>query len=177
MAPRTNERPSTANSEDSLALYLNGGSPPKNDSGQRKRRRRACPVLSLLGLLLHFLSAGCGVALSVIVVRFGLRVTSAGVQDLVGRILFFVASCMGLFYVLMHACAARETYVRSHVGAQFFGFFSVAVAIIIMRLEAPVWIAAVVMSALVAAGKGFILEEGVQGNVIWIQLGIASLGL
>lgn len=179
MDPRTNNRrSSTASDADSLVLYLNGGPPPKKDGRQNKRRRRrACPVLAFFGLVIHFLSAGCGVALSVIIVRFGLQVTSAGTQDLVARILVFVASCMGIFYVLMHACAAREKYVRSHVGAQFFGFFTVAVAIIIMRLAAPVWIAAVVMTALVAAQKGFALNEGVQGNVIWIQLGIAGLGL
>lgn len=178
MDPRTDERRlSTASSADSLVFYLNGGPPPKKVERGRKRRRRACPVLAFLGLLIHFLSAGCGVALSVIIVRFGLQVTSAGTQDIVGRILVFVASCMGLFYILMHAFAAREQYVRSHVGAHLFNFFSVAVAMIIMRIALPVWIAAVVMSALVAANQGFAVEEGVQGNVIWIQLGIAALGL
>lgn len=177
MDPRTNKRRSTATSEDSFVFYVNGGPPTKKGDSQGKRRRRACPVLAFLGLLLHFLSAGCGVALSVIIVRFGLQVASAGAQDLVARILVFVASCMGIFYVLMHASAAREKYVRSHGGSQFFRFFTVAVAFIIMRLEAPVWIAAVVMTALVAAQNGFVLDNGVQGNVIWIQLGIASLGL
>lgn len=158
-------------------LYLNGGLPPKKGDRAGKRRRRAYPVLAFLGLLVHFLSAGCGVALSVIIVRFGLQVTTAGRQDFVARILVFVASCMGIFYVLMHACAAREKFIRSHGGAQFFGIFTVAVAIIIMRLAAPVWVAAVVMSALVAVSRGFELQDGVQGNVIWIQLGIAALGL
>lgn len=177
MDQRTNRRSSTASSADSLVLYLNGGLPPPKGDRNGKRRRRACPVLAFLGLLLHFLTTGCGVALSVIIVRFGLQVTIAGTLDLVGRILVFVASCMGIFYVLMHACAAREKYVRNHGSAQFFGFFTVAVAIIIMRLAFPVWIAAVVISALVAARKGFAVENGVQGNVIWIQLGIAGLGL
>lgn len=177
MDPRTNRRSSTASSADSLVLYLNGGPPPTNGDRTGKRRRRACPVLALLGLLLHFLTTGCGVAICVIIVRFGLQVTTAGTLDLVGRILVFVASCMGIFYVLMHACAAREKYIRSHGNAHVFGFFTVAVAIIIMRLAVPVWIAAVVITALVAASKGFALENGVQGNVIWIQLGIACLGL
>lgn len=178
MAPRTNRRLSTASSADSLVLYLNGGQPPQRSRDRAsKRRTRACPVLAFLGLLLHFLSAGCGVALSVLIVRFRLQVTTAGRLDLVARILFFVASCMGVFYVPMHACAAREKFIRTHGGAQFFRFFTVAVAFIVVRLAAPVWIAAVAITALVAANKGFLLQEGVQGNIIWIQLGIAALGL
>lgn len=177
MDRRTNERTSVASSEDSLVLYLNGGPPPKRGWKKAKQRRRACPVLAFLGLIVHFLAASCGVVISVLVVKFNLEVTSAGIHDIIARILVFVASCMGIFYVLMHAFAARENYVRSHGSPQLYGYFTVGITVLVMRLKAPVWIASIVMTSLVAVKNGFDVKKGIKGNAIWVQLGIASLGL
>lgn len=177
MATQNNEPLTTASSRASLVDYPDGGLLSKYDQVSRRSRRRACPVIALLGLLLHFAISGLGVAISVLVVQFNLQVVSAGSLDLVARILLFVASCMSIFYVLMHAFAAREHYVRSHGSPQIFGYFTVAVAVLIMRIGVPVWIGSMVLTALVAANKGFNVEEGLRGNVVWIQLGIASLGL
>lgn len=184
MAPQTDEHNPIAatNSRDSLIGYLNGGQPPTKRMSDRSQsrsrsRRRACPVLGLLGLVLYFLICGSGVALGVLVIHFDLQVLASGVTDTVARILLLVASGMGLFYVLMHACAARNHYVRSQASPHVYGYFSVSVAVLLQRLGGPAWVAAVVITALVAANSGLNLAEGVRGNVIWIQLGIAVLGL
>lgn len=178
MALKINENPATATKG---ALFVDnnpdGRLHPKRDQHERHSRRHACPIIALLGLLTHLVISGLGVAISVLVVHFHLEVIFAGTLDLVARILLFVASCMSIFYVLMHAFAAREHYVKGHGSPQIFGYFSVAVAVLIARLSVPVWTGSVVFMALVAAQRGFNAMEGLKGNVVWVQLGIASLGL
>ncbi|KAG8161189.1 hypothetical protein KVR01_009453 [Diaporthe batatas] len=173
MDPRSNERISTASNDDSILQYVND-----RRSGTKKRRR-ACPILILLALVIHFLAAGCGITISVLVVRFGLETSVAERQDLVSRILLFVSSCVGNVYILMHIFASREKYVRSlqNGSPQIHGYFFAAVSFLIARLSLPVWIATVVMNALVAAMIGFNLQRGVKTNVAWIQLLIATVGL
>lgn len=177
MEPRTNERIPVTSSEESLNNYLDGSKTDARKTGSR--RLRACPVMALLALFVHMISSGCGIALSALIVRYGLDMTSAGILNLVARILLFAASCMGPFYVFMHLVAAREHYVRSLQNGtpQIFGYVSVAVAVLVMRLGLPIWIAAVVLSALVAAQKGFDTTLGFSGNVVWVQLGVAALAL
>lgn len=179
MDPRTIELDPVASRESSLSLYLDNDNGAKSKTKKVRTRQRACPILALLGLLVHMIACCCGATLSVLIVRFGLQVTSAGRRDLVARILLFVASCMGVFYVLMHLFAAREKYVRSHQNGtpQIYGYFTVAVAILVMRLVIPVWMGAVVLTALVAAHNGLDLSNGIQGNVVWVQLLIASVAL
>lgn len=173
MDPRSNERISTASNDDSILQYVN------DKKSGTKKRRRACPILILLALVIHFLAAGCGITISVLVVRFGLETSVAGRQDLVSRILLFVSSCVGNVYILMHIFASREKYVRSlqNGSPQIHGYFFAAVSFLIARLSLPVWIATVVMNALVAAMIGFNLQRGVKANVVWIQLLIAIVGL
>lgn len=178
MAPQTDEPLTAASSRNSLIVdYSNGGRWPRHNQRDKRSRRRACPVIALLGLLIHLIISGSGVAISVLIVRFNLQVVAAGTFDLVARILLFVASCMSIFYVFMHAFSARENYIRSHGSPQIFGYFTVALAVLIMRLGMPVWTGSLVLTALVAARKGFAVEEGFAGNLVWVQLGIASLGL
>lgn len=190
MDRRTKELDPVASSEPPLGLYVDDDDDDvvvNNDNGttsttkraRTRTRRRACPIVAILGLLVHMTACCGGVALSVLIVRFGLQVTSAGRRDLVARILLFVASCMGLVYVVMHIFASREKYVRSHQNGtpQIYGYFSVAVAILMMRLVIPVWIGAVVLTALVAAHTGFHISDGIQGNVVWVQLLLASVAL
>ncbi|KAG6356328.1 hypothetical protein INS49_015716 [Diaporthe citri] len=171
MDPRRNERISTASNDDSILQYVN------DKKSGRKRRRRACPILILLALVIHFLASGCGITISVLVVRFGLETSVAGRQDLVSRILLFVSSCIGNVYMLMHIFASREKYVRSlqNGSPQIHGYFFAAVSFLIARLSLPVWIATVVMNALVAAMVGFNLQNGLKANVVWIQLLIATV--
>lgn len=177
MEPRKNESISASTSEESLNLDLNG----TKTSAQKtsSRRPRACPFLALLGLFLHLISSGCGIALSALVVQYGLDMTSSGTIALVARILLFAASCTGPFYVFMHLVASRENYVRSRQGGsqQIFGYVSVAVAVLVMRLGLPIWIATVTLSALAAVPTRFNLAAGFKGNLLWIQLGISSLAL
>ncbi|KAI7783446.1 hypothetical protein LA080_011793 [Diaporthe eres] len=173
MDPRSNQRISTASNDDSILQYVN------DKKSGRKRRRRACPILILLALVIHFLACGCGITISVLVVRFGLETSIAGRQDLVSRILLFVSSCIGNVYILMHIFASRGKYVRSlqNGSPQIHGYFFAAVSFLIARLSLPVWIATVVMNALVAAMVGFNLQNGLKANVVWIQLLIATVGL
>ncbi|KAJ0114974.1 hypothetical protein J7T55_001381 [Diaporthe amygdali] len=173
MDPRNNERISTASNEDSILQYAN------DKKSGTKRRRRACPILILLALVIHLLSSGCGITISVLVVRFGLETSIAGRQDLVSRILLFVSSCIGNVYILMHVFASREKYVRSlqNGSPQIHGYFFAAMSVLIARLSVPVWIATVVMNAIVAAMVGFNLGRGLKANVVWIQLLIASVAL
>lgn len=173
MDPRSDERISTASNGDSILQYVS------EKKSVTKRRRRACPILILLALVVHFLASGCGITISVLVVRFGLETSIAGRQDLVSRILLFVSSCIGNVYILMHIFASREKYVRSlHNGSpQVHGYFFAAMSVLIARLSLPVWIATVVMNALVAAMIGLDLGSGLKANVVWIQLLIASVAL
>lgn len=173
MDPRSNERISTASNDDSILQYVN------DKKSGTKKRRRACPILILLALVIHFLASGCGITISVLVVRFGLETSVAGRQDLVSRILLFVSSCVGNVYILMHIFASREKYVRSlqKGSPQIHGYFFAAVSFLIARLSLPVWIATVVMNAIVAAMIGFNLQRGVKANVVWIQLLIATVAL
>lgn len=177
MATKNDEPINTASSRASLVDNIDGGSQPKYDQPSKRARRRACPITTLLSLMLLFIISGSGVAISVLIVHFNLQVFSAGTFDLVARVLLFVASCMSIFYVVMHIFAAREHYVRSHGSPQIFGFFTVAVAVLIMRLGVPVWTGSVVLTAYVAVMKGFDIALGVKGNIVWIQLIIASLGM
>ncbi|KAL1871114.1 hypothetical protein Daus18300_004859 [Diaporthe australafricana] len=172
MDPRRNERISIASNGDSIRQYVN------EKKSSSKRRRRACPILILLALVVHFLASGCGITISVLVVRYGLETSIAGRQDLVSRILLFVSSCIGNVYILMHIFAAREKYVRSlqNGSPQVHGYFFAAMSVLIARLSLPVWIATVVMNAIVAAMIGLNLGNGLKANVVWIQLLIASVG-
>ncbi|KAJ4388551.1 hypothetical protein N0V93_006009 [Gnomoniopsis smithogilvyi] len=177
MATQNDEPLITASSRASLADYPDGEAFSKQEEREKRSRRRACPIIALLGLLIHLIISGSGVAVSVLVVHFNLQVSSAGTFDLVARVLLFVASCMGIFYVLMHAFAAREHYIRTHGSPQIFGYFTVAVAVLIMRLGVPVWMGSVVLTSIVASIQGFHVVTGLEGNVVWIQLAITSLGL
>lgn len=177
MDPRTNDRIPVTSSEESLDLSLDG---TKTDARKTEGRRvRACPFVALLALFLHMLSSGCGITLSVLIVRYGLEVGPAGILNLVARIMLFAASCIGPFYVFMHLIAAREPYVRSRQSGtpQIFGYVSVAVAVLVMRIELPVWITTVVVSAVLAVQKGFDPALGFNGNLVWVQLIIASVAL
>lgn len=176
MAIKTKNQLTTTTTRDSLISSRNGGQPPKKRASKRPRPRSR-PVAGLLGLLAHLLIAGSGVALSVLIVHFNLQVIATGPSDLIARILLFTASCMGVLYALLHVCAARAPYVRKRAAPQVFGYFSVSVAVLLTRLGGPVWAAAVVLTALVAAQKGFDVAEGITGNVVWVQVGITSLGL
>lgn len=177
MATKNDEPINTASSRVSLVDYTDGGSLPEYDQPSKRARRRACPITALLSLLLLLIISGSGVAISVLIVHFNLQVFSAGTSDLVARVLLFVASCMSIFYFLMHVFAAREHYVRSHGSPQIFGFFTVAVAVLIMRLGVPVWTGSVVLTAYVAVMQGFDIAQGVKGNIVWIQLVISLLGM
>lgn len=177
MATQKDEPIITASSRASVVDYTDGESLPQDGQTSKRTRWRACPITALLSLILVLIIAGSGVAISVLIVHFNLQVFSAGTFDLVARVLLFVASCMSIFYVFMHGFAAREHYVRSHGSPQIFGFFTVAVAVLIMRLGVPVWTGSVVMTAYVAAMKGFDIAQGVKGNIVWIQLIISSLGM
>lgn len=177
MEPRTTAQLPVTSSVESLDVSLHGN---KRDARKKGGRRlRACPVVALLSLFVHMISSGCGIALSAVIVRFGLDMVSTGILNLVARILVFAASCMGPFYVFIHLVAAKEFYVKSLQNGkpQIFSNVSVAVAVLVMRLGLPVWIAAVVLSALVAVQKGFDEKLGFKGNVAWVQLGVASLAL
>lgn len=176
MATKHDEPITTASSRASQVDYTDRGSLPKHDQSSKRARRHACPIAALFSLILLLIISGSGVAISVLIVHFNLQVFSAGTFDLVARVLLFVASCMSIFYVFMHIFAAREHYVRSHGSPQIFGFFTVAVAVLIMRLGVPVWTGSVVLTAYVAVMKGFDIAQGVNGNIVWIQLGISSLG-
>lgn len=174
MAPRTDEQGLTAGRKDSLINYTNG---EYGLEGGKRARRRACPILAVLGLLVHMVFSCLGVAMSVLIILYDLQVTSAGVLGLVARILLFAASCISVFYVIMHAFAAREDYVRSRGGPQLYSFFTVAVTVMVMRLGVPVWIGAVALNALVAVQQGFDLSKGFRGNAVWVQLIISSAAL
>ncbi|KAJ4406787.1 hypothetical protein N0V82_010053 [Gnomoniopsis sp. IMI 355080] len=176
MATQNNEPLTAISSRASLVDDPEGDALSKQKQDKRSRRR-ACPIIALLGLLVHLTISVSGAAVSVLVVHFNLQAFSAGIFDLVARVLLFVASCMSIFYVLMHAFAARENYIRSHGSPQIFGYFTVAVAVLVMRLGVPVWLGSVALTAVVAAMKGFSIVEGLKGNIVWIQLAISSLGL
>lgn len=171
MDPRNDKDNGLALTE-SASLYLE----------QRPRRRRrtrhdSCPILLLLAILSHLVFCGAAIAVSVLVVCYSLQETDETVLGLVARILFFVASCVGVVYVFMHVCAARETFVRSQGTSHLYGRFTVTVAILIMRLGLPLWASAVGTTAVVAKQKGLDLRLGIKGNFIWIQLAAAVLGL
>lgn len=187
MDPHLHEhnRLAATTSRDSLIDYLNGGQPPtkrmtdrsQNRKSRPQRRRRACPIPSLLVLITYLLICASGTTVTVLVSKFDLQVRAAGTLDTVARILLFVSCNGGYLYVLTHLFAARDHYIRSQATPEIFGFLAVSVAVLIQRLGVPVWTGAVVTTALVAEVKGFNLAEGITGNVVWIQLGIASLGL
>lgn len=166
-------------SDDSVTLYLSESNQRSGSKKARRKRsrRRACPVLALVGVVLYFLSSGSGVAISVLVVKFGLASTIAGHQDIVARIILFTASCLGMLYVLLHIISARQHYVRNYASPQVNGHFIVSIAVLIARLSLLVWVATVVMNALVAAKVGLDTSRGIKGNVAWLELGIAVVAL
>lgn len=157
---------------ESDSLYLE-----RRPRKRRRTRRDACPILSFLVVFAHLVLCCAAIALSVIVVCFSLQEPQETVFDLVARILFFVGSCVGIVYVFMHVCAARETFVRSRGTSHLYGRFTVTMAIMIMRLSLPIWASAVAMSAVVAVQKGLNVSLGIKGNVVWIQLAVAVLAL
>ncbi|KAJ9131807.1 hypothetical protein NKR23_g11565 [Pleurostoma richardsiae] len=139
-----------------------------------RRRNRRFPTLALLSLIILFLSAGSGVALSVLIVRFKLETTN----DFPSRVLLFVASCMSLLYVLLHFFAARRTYTRREHGAPWiYGEQVCGLALLLARLTIPVWIASVVTTAIVSRKVGLDTSRRLQENVPWLTLLVSVLAL
>lgn len=137
-------------------------------SQSRQPKPRRFPFLSLLSLLLVLLSSGSGIALFVVIAL--LKLKSPG--DFASRILVLVASCMSIIYVVLHLIASRKTYIKNHGSRspQIYGHYVVALALLLARLSLPVWIAAVVTTAVIAAKTGLDASRGIQGNVPWLNL-------
>ncbi|KAK3937762.1 hypothetical protein QBC46DRAFT_356413 [Diplogelasinospora grovesii] len=149
------------------------GSPTSAASadGRAKERRkfRVYASISLLFVIILFLSSGTGIALSVIVIVFK-PPSPGGNLSLPSRTLLFAASCMSLLYVLFHVLAARKPYHKGHGPPQSYGQYVVALALLLARLGIPIWIASVVLAAIIAAGLGLNVARGLVGNIPWLNL-------
>jgi hypothetical protein len=132
-------------------------------------------ISSLTLLAIVFLSAGSGIAFSVIVALYELQ--SDGNLDIPSRIVLFAASCIGVIYVLVHITASSRVYARGDGASQVIGQLAVTLAFILAWLSVLTWIGAVVMMALVAAGTGWDVARGVEGNMPWIGLLICAVAL
>lgn len=163
MASRKSIEPiSFESSRDSIIAHVTADS----QNGRPKSRRY--PFLSLLSVLLVLLSSGSGIALFIVIAV--LKLESPG--DFASRVLLLVASCMSIAYVALHLAASRKTYVKNHGSRspQIYGHYVVALALLLARLSLPVWIAAIVTTAVIAAKTGLDGSRGVQGNMPWLNL-------
>ncbi|OBR08183.1 hypothetical protein CH63R_06948 [Colletotrichum higginsianum IMI 349063] len=136
---------------------------------------RIYPTLSLLSVILLFLSAGAGIALSAIVLFRNLESTE--VLDPLSRAVFFVASCTSLVYVVTHIVAARTAYIKNYGSPTVYGKYLAGFAFLLARLGLPVWVAAITLAIFVAVNVGLDLSKGVQQNIPWFNviISIASL--
>ena len=162
MAPKSNEPISFDSDRESI---IPDAATEFRGNGRKARR---FPFLSFLSVLLVFLSSGSGIALFAVISALNLE--SPG--DFASRILLLVASCMSIVYVCLHLLASRKTYVKNHGSRspQIYGHYVVALALLLARLTLPVWIAAVVTTAVVAANTGMDTSRGISGNVPWLNL-------
>ncbi|KAK1987635.1 hypothetical protein LZ30DRAFT_701515 [Colletotrichum cereale] len=151
--------------------------PPPKSSPQTVPRKaaRLYPALSLLSVILVFLSAAAGVTLSAIALFHNLE--SSEVLDPLSRAVFFVASCVSLVYVLTHLVAARITYIKNLGSPTAYGKYVTGFAFLLARLGLPVWVAAITLAIFVAVNVGLDLSKGVKQNLPWLNviISIASL--
>ncbi|CAI0641409.1 unnamed protein product [Colletotrichum noveboracense] len=136
---------------------------------------RIYPVLSLISVILLFLSAGAGIALSAVVLFRNFE--SIEVLDPLSRAVFFVASCMSLAYVLTHIIAARTAYIKNNGSPKAYGKYVAGLAFLLARLGLPVWVAAVTLAIIVAVNIGLDVSKGIQENLPWLNviISVASL--
>jgi hypothetical protein len=153
-------------------IIISGPDPPRATTPAPQRRNH--PVLALLSVTLLFLASSFGVAVSVVVQQLGLQTDGDGAA----RLVLFIASCAGVLYVLLHLIAARRGTPRYYGSPQIYGEYLYSLALLLLRLGIPVWIAAVVLTALRAAKQGFVdLENRFDGNVVWWNLLASILAL
>ncbi|KXH62879.1 hypothetical protein CSAL01_11878 [Colletotrichum salicis] len=147
--------------------------PPKTTTPQKANR--LYPVLSLLSVILLFISAGAGIALSAVVLFENLESTE--VLDPLSRAVFFVASCMSLVYVFTHLVAGRTAYIKNYGSPTIYGKYIAGFAFLLARLGLPVWVAAITLSIFVAVNIGLDLSKGVQENLPWLDVIISISSL
>ncbi|KAK1622062.1 hypothetical protein BDP81DRAFT_455625 [Colletotrichum phormii] len=147
--------------------------PPKTAAPQKANR--LYPVLSLLSVILLFISAGAGIALSAVVLFQNLESTE--VLDPLSRAVFFVASCVSLVYVFTHLVAGRTAYMKNYGSPTIYGKYVAGFAFLLARLGLPVWVAAITLSIFVAVNIGLDLSKGVQENLPWLNVIISISSL
>ncbi|KAG7047199.1 hypothetical protein JMJ77_0015410 [Colletotrichum scovillei] len=140
-----------------------------------QKANRLYPVLSLLSVILLFISAGAGIALSAVVLFQDLESTE--VLDPLSRAVFFVASCMSLVYVFTHLVAGRTAYIKNYGSPTKYGKYVAGFAFLLARLGLPVWVAAITLSIFVAVNIGLDLSKGVQENLPWLNVIISISSL
>ncbi|KAL0937085.1 uncharacterized protein CTRU02_206816 [Colletotrichum truncatum] len=133
------------------------------------------PILSLLSIILLFLSAGAGISLSAIVLFLNLESTEY--LDPLSRAVFFVASCVSLIYVLTHIIAARTAYTKGYGSTKFYGKYVAGFAFLLARLGLPVWVAAITLAIFVAVNVGLDLSKGIRENMPWLNVIISISSL
>ncbi|KAK7455706.1 hypothetical protein Landi51_02909 [Colletotrichum acutatum] len=146
--------------------------PPKTTP---QKANRLYPVLSLLSVILLFISAGAGIALSAVVLFQNLESTE--VLDPLSRAVFFVASCMSLVYVFTHLVAGRTAYIKNYGSPTIYGKYIAGFAFLLARLGLPVWVAAITLSIFVAVNIGLDLSKGIQENLPWLNVIISISSL
>lgn len=137
-------------------------------------RHRHVPTVAFFALVGQFLSSGTGIAFSVIVVLFSLRVDG----DLISRILVFSASVVTLLYVLVHLRGSRTTYtVTQHGPPWLYGNHLHASALLLTRLGFAVWIAAIITTSMLVSKIGISFSASIPQQAIYLNLIVCAVGL
>ncbi|KAL8288920.1 hypothetical protein RB597_000821 [Gaeumannomyces tritici] len=171
------DRQTLSPSSDSTAL----DSPIKDDlefQGQREHGGRTLPAITLVALAGLFLSSATGI---IFFALGGLQSIIARSNELPSRVVVLVACAMGALYSLIHLWAARTAYrKKEHGSPQMYGNYVHAAGLLLIRLSFPIWITAIVTSALAAARIGLDVSGPFRvesSQTVFVNLLVSTTGL
>lgn len=150
-------------------------SPTKIDlevQGREERGGSALPVISLVTLIGLFLSSVTGI---VFFALGGLQSIIAHSNELPSRVVVLVACVIGALYTPIHAWAARLGYGKEGHGNYFHG-----AGLLLIRINLPIWITAIVTTALAAARIGLDVSEPFSvesSQTVYVNLLLSMTGL
>jgi hypothetical protein len=168
MAKPAKPDPARAGSESDVTAALDG-------KLKSLKERRYLPILALISLSGLLLSSSAGVAFSVIVVVFGLRLPG----DTLSRVFVFASSVVGLLYVFVHIVASRRRFVVTQHGPPWlYGNHLHSAALILSRLGFAAWIGSVITtSLLISALRGNFRNANLARQTINVNLVVSTLAL
>ena len=143
---------------------------------KKEKTRRRFSLSALPAVFLLLLASGAGIALATLTTLYPFL--RAG-QDLPSRILVFSASVMGFSCATAHLVGARTDYFRPKGSGppQIYGNHLHAAALMLGRFGLPVWIVAIVLTSLLIAKIGVVLNGGLEGKSPYISILVCAVGL